>query len=99
MVFTRHSEWHEKITLLKGQGVPLQRRYWHEILGYNYRMDNLSASLGTAQLRKVETILANKRRIADRYRAALAGAGQEALKSTFGVRELAPAFGRVGSHQ
>jgi perosamine synthetase len=73
MVFTRHSEWHEKITLLKGQGVPLQRRYSHEILGYNYRMDNLSASLGTAQLRKFETILANKRYLADRYRSALAG--------------------------
>jgi perosamine synthetase len=74
MVFTRHSEWHDKIVLLKGQGVPLERRYWHQVLGYNYRMDNLSASLGTAQLRKLETIVANKRRLADRYAAAIAGA-------------------------
>jgi perosamine synthetase len=73
MVFTRHSGWHDKIVLLKGQGVPLERRYWHQVLGYNYRMDNLSASLGTAQLRKFETIVANKRRLADRYAAALAG--------------------------
>jgi perosamine synthetase len=73
MVFTRHPEWHDKIVLLKGQGVPLERRYWHQVLGYNYRMDNLSASLGTAQLRKLETIVANKRRLADRYAAALAG--------------------------
>jgi len=73
MVVTRHGEMYDKIVLLKGQGVPLTRRYWHEILGYNYRMANLSAALGTAQLGKLESILSNKRRLAARYKSALQG--------------------------
>jgi perosamine synthetase len=71
MIVTRHAEWHDRIVLLKGQGVPLTRRYWHEVLGYNYRMVNLSAALGNAQLRKLDQILASKRRLAERYRTAM----------------------------
>jgi perosamine synthetase len=70
MVVTRHAEMHDKIVLLKGQGVPLNRRYWHEVLGYNYRMTNLAAALGTAQLGKLDLILSRKRRLASRYRRA-----------------------------
>lgn len=73
MVMTQHTEMHDKIVLLKGQGVPLTRRYWHEVLGYNYRMTNFSAALGTAQLGKLESILANKRRLAARYKSAIQG--------------------------
>jgi perosamine synthetase len=68
MVVARHAEMHDRIVLLKGQGVPLNRRYWHEVLGYNYRMTNLAAALGTAQLGKLDSILAHKRRLATRYK-------------------------------
>jgi perosamine synthetase len=60
------------MVLLKGQGVPLDRRYWHDVLGYNYRIDNLSAAMGNAQLRKLDRILERKRRLATRYRKAFA---------------------------
>lgn len=72
-IVTRHPEWHDRLVLLKGQGVPLSRRYWHEILGYNYRMAPLSAAIGTAQLAKLPAIVARKRFIAQRYRAGLSG--------------------------
>jgi perosamine synthetase len=72
-VFTKRPEWHDRIVLLKGQGVPLDRRYWHEVLGYNYRMTNLSAALGTAQLKKLQSIIAGKRRLAQRYGTAFEG--------------------------
>jgi perosamine synthetase len=72
MIITRHAEWHDRIVLLKGQGVPLTRRYWHDVLGYNYRMVNLSAALGNAQIRKLNEILASKRRLAERYKGAMA---------------------------
>jgi len=72
-VITRHGEMHDRIVLLKGQGVPLNRRYWHEVLGYNYRMTNLSAALGTAQLRRLDSILYHKRRLAKRYKHAFKG--------------------------
>jgi perosamine synthetase len=71
MIVTRHLDWHDKLVLLKGQGVPLTRRFWHEVLGYNYRMVNLSAALGNAQLGRLKAILASKRALAARYRDAL----------------------------
>lgn len=64
---TRHPDWHDRIVLLKGQGVPLDRRHWHAVLGYNYRMAPLSAALGLAQLTKLPSILGRKRAIALRY--------------------------------
>jgi perosamine synthetase len=38
------------------------RRYWHEIIGFNYRMTNLQAAVGVAQLERIDEILAAKRR-------------------------------------
>ncbi|MBC7076927.1 MAG: DegT/DnrJ/EryC1/StrS family aminotransferase [Synergistales bacterium] len=39
----------------------------HERLGYNYRMDELSAALGVAQMRRIEEILAKRERVAAMY--------------------------------
>jgi len=43
----------------------------HDAIGYNYRMNNLSAAIGLAQLERVDTFLQAKRRIAARYRTLL----------------------------
>lgn len=40
----------------------------HDHIGYNYRMPNLNAALGCAQLEQIETILANKRETAEKYK-------------------------------
>ena len=47
--------------------------YQHVDLGYNYRMSNLLAALGLAQLRGLDGRLARRRRVNERYREALAG--------------------------
>lgn len=39
----------------------------HDLIGYNYRMPNLNASLGCAQLKKLKLFLKNKRRLFNRY--------------------------------
>lgn len=44
--------------------------YYHDEIGYNYRMNGLQASLGIAQLNKLPEILANKRKIYNRYQEA-----------------------------
>ncbi len=44
--------------------------YVHREVGYNYRLSNLHAALGCAQLEKLDEYLAARRAIADRYRAA-----------------------------
>ena len=47
--------------------------YWHNELGYNYRLTNLAAALGVAQLEQLPEFLRRKRSIAARYDAGLAG--------------------------
>jgi len=49
------------------------REYVHDIAGYNYRMTNLNAAVGLAQLERLEEMVASKRAIAERYDLALAG--------------------------
>lgn len=44
-----------------------QRRFYHEELGYNFRMSNIQAALGVAQLEKLEEHLEMKRRIGADY--------------------------------
>ncbi len=53
---------------VKGQGQSLDRRYWHDEIGFNYRMTNICAAIGLAQMERVEPILAHKREIAALYR-------------------------------
>ncbi|MEQ1727504.1 MAG: DegT/DnrJ/EryC1/StrS family aminotransferase [Vicinamibacterales bacterium] len=49
------------------------RRFLHEEFGYNFRMTNLQAALGVAQMERIEEFVAIKRRLGEAYRAALAG--------------------------
>ncbi len=46
--------------------------YHHDAIGYNYRMPNLNAALGCAQLQALPGLLAKKRHLAERYAARLA---------------------------
>jgi perosamine synthetase len=67
MVVTNRSDLADKIRLLRDHGMSRERRYWHPVLGYNYRMTNLQAALGVAQMEKIEGILTAKARIAAAY--------------------------------
>lgn len=58
---------------VKGQGQSLSKRYWHDELGFNYRMTNICAAIGLAQMERVEEILARKRQIGVLYRRLLEG--------------------------
>ena len=59
MLTTNDTEIAEKARMLRdhGQG----QRYRHEILGYNYRMTNIAAAIGSVQLKKLEQL--NEKRI------------------------------------
>lgn len=73
MVVTDDAEFADTCRHLRGQGVSPTRTYWHDVVGFNYRMTNIAAAIGVAQLESIEDTLAVKRRIADRYRDRLAG--------------------------
>jgi len=71
-VITRDDALAARMRQAKGQGQSLTRRYWHEVLGFNYRMTNIAAAIGVAQFERLPHILACKRAIGQRYRALLA---------------------------
>lgn len=73
MVITNDDRLAARLRLVKGQGQSLTRRYWHEVLGFNYRMTNIAAAIGLAQIERLPDILARKHRIAANYRKLLAG--------------------------
>ena len=51
----------------KGQGLAKYREYWHDVIGYNYRMTNICAAIGLAQLEQAEAFISRKRQIASWY--------------------------------
>jgi perosamine synthetase len=62
-----------RLRFLKDHGMSKERRYFHTEVAFNYRMTNLQAALGCAQLEQVEGFIEAKRRIMDEYRDGLAG--------------------------
>jgi perosamine synthetase len=65
---------HELLVSLRNQG-RLETSSWlqHGRLGFNYRLDDLSAALGVGQLEKLDRILAKRREVAASYDELLAG--------------------------
>jgi perosamine synthetase len=53
---------------LRDHAMSANRRYWHEEIGYNYRMTNLQAALGVAQLERIDQFLARRTAIMGWYR-------------------------------
>ena len=49
------------------------KRYWHESVGYNYRMTNVQAAIGVAQMERYQDFVNKKREIARCYKQCLEG--------------------------
>lgn len=57
----------DRLRLLRGQGMDPARRYWFPVVGYNYRMTNIQAAIGVAQLERLDDLLRVRHAIAKRY--------------------------------
>ncbi|WP_434888838.1 DegT/DnrJ/EryC1/StrS family aminotransferase [Bradyrhizobium sp. HKCCYLS2038] len=73
MVVARTKETLDRAFHLKTQAVSPDREYWHDAVGYNYRMTNVCAAIGLAQLENPHTVIARKRQIAAWYKEELHG--------------------------
>jgi perosamine synthetase len=71
MVVTNDSEKAARIRILKGQGQDPARRYWFPIVGYNYRLTNVAAAIGLAQMERIDWHVERRRENAAWYREAL----------------------------
>jgi perosamine synthetase len=68
MVSTNNNDLYEKVLRMKCQGLAKDREYWHDLIGYNYRMTNICAAIGLAQMENIVSILTKKKNIANWYR-------------------------------
>jgi perosamine synthetase len=83
MIATDRSEWAERARYLSTQAKDDPVEYVHGSVGYNYRLTNIQAALGVAQLEQLDEYVAAKRRHADRY--------SDALRQTEGISPMAEA--------
>ncbi len=58
----------EKMRVLRDHGMSKTKRYWHDVVGYNYRLTNLQAAIGLAQLERIEDIHQNRRKYENSYK-------------------------------
>jgi len=61
-----------RVRKIKSQGLSGDREYWHDMVAHNFRMTNVTAAIGCAQLERFDELLAGKRKLATRYRNELA---------------------------
>ncbi len=73
MVVTNDPRLAERAAFLRDHAMDPRRRYYHPEIGFNYRMTNIQAAIGCAQLEQVDAILARRKVIADAYETGLAG--------------------------
>ncbi len=71
MLTTRHSGLAEKAVYYSTQAKDDPKNYDHHEIGFNYRLTNIQAAMGLAQLRHIEEFVDRKRTIAERYAEAL----------------------------
>ncbi len=67
MVVTDDDALAERLRSLRNLGFRPERRFHHEVLGFNFRLTNLQAALGVAQLERIEEIVARKREVGALY--------------------------------
>ncbi|MEA3550231.1 DegT/DnrJ/EryC1/StrS family aminotransferase [Pseudarthrobacter sp. C1] len=66
-VVTQDAEVDRRIRKLRNQGNHEDRRYFHDILGYNYRMTNLAAAILCAQLERLPELLSSRQGVVEQY--------------------------------
>lgn len=67
MIVTNDETLFDRTNHFKGQGLAKQREYWHDVIGYNYRMTNICAAIGLAQLEQCDEFIEKKRKNAQLY--------------------------------
>lgn len=71
MCLTNDEELYEKMIILRDHGMSRERKYWHDVIGFNYRMTNIQAAIGSAQVEKLDVFVKKKREIAEMYNSLL----------------------------
>jgi len=67
MVVFKDTEMAQKAQILRDHGMSPQKRYWHDYAGFNFRMTNMQAAIGVAQMDRIDEFLSRKKTIFEAY--------------------------------
>lgn len=70
-VICKDENLYEKMRIIRDHGMQKDKRYWHIEIGYNFRLTNLQAAIGLAQLEQIDSIVLERKRIYELYQAEL----------------------------
>lgn len=73
MVLVKNRDHAERARSLRNLCFQPNRRFYHEALGYNFRMTNVQAAMGVGQIERIEETVKRKREIAHAYNEAFFG--------------------------
>jgi perosamine synthetase len=73
MVVFKDPAAHDRATIIRDHGMSREKKYWHEVVGFNYRMANIQAAIGLAQLERFDEIVIKKRGLEKAYIEGLSG--------------------------
>lgn len=75
MLVTSDPALHETAVTLSNHGRHARqtKQFWPDLLGFKYKMSNIQAAIGCAQLARIDDLIAGKRRVFEAYRTALQG--------------------------
>lgn len=68
MIVTSKKKWADTISSLMTHGRDLKKEFWHSDIGFMYRMSNLQAAIGLAQLERSDSFAKKKRKIYSWYK-------------------------------
>lgn len=83
MITTNSDELNERLRFLRDHAMSKEKRYWHTEIGYNFRMTNLQAALGLAQLQRAEELIAKRIQIYNWYKKYLHNIDVVTLNKTY----------------
>jgi len=75
MVFTDDPKLNRRLRTIRSQGEDPHRKYYHIELGHNFRMTELQAAIGLAQLTKLDALLEERQQLATEYQRLFAHTG------------------------
>lgn len=81
-IIFKTKEDYERARILRDHGMSPTKRYWHDVVGFNYRLTNLQAAVGVAQLENFDKIISLKSRVYKYYDAALESMDSIVMRET-----------------
>jgi perosamine synthetase len=87
-VLTQDKKLHDRMRLVRDHGLSQRGRYWHDVLGYNFRLTNIQAALGCAQFKNRSRIISAKHKVRALYCKYLKN--EEGIRFQFFAPEVRP---------